>query len=58
MAGEHGHDYTYDLAHEMQTIAPVPQPRRGASRAPATGTAPRELDPDTDFGHDCAHEEV
>ena len=56
MAGEHGHDYTYDMAHEMKTVARLPEQRRGSSRPLATGTTARELDPDTDFGHDCAHE--
>jgi hypothetical protein len=56
MAAEHGHDYTYDMAHEMKTIARLPQQRRGSSRPLGTGAAPRELDPDTDLGHDCAHE--
>jgi hypothetical protein len=56
MAGEHGHDYGYDMAHEMKTIARLPEQRRGSARPLGTGATPRELDPDTDFGHDCAHE--
>lgn len=56
MAAELGHDYTYDLAHEMKTIARLPLQRRGSSRPLGTGAAARELDPDTDLGHDCAHE--
>ncbi|GAA1383114.1 hypothetical protein GCM10009613_12080 [Pseudonocardia kongjuensis] len=50
----HEHDYGYDLAHEMSTIARLPQQRRGTSRP--IGAPARELDPDTDLGHDMAHE--
>lgn len=52
----HEHDYGYDLAHEMKVIARLPQQRRGSSRPIGASDAPRDLDPDTDFGHDLAHE--
>ncbi|MFP5020429.1 hypothetical protein [Pseudonocardia phyllosphaerae] len=51
----HEHDYGYDLAHEMKVIARLPQQRRGSSR-PIGARIARDLDPDTDFGHDLAHE--
>ena len=50
----HEHDYGYDLAHEMKTVARLPQQRRGTSRP--IGAPAREPDPDTDLGHDMAHE--
>ena len=54
---DQGHDYGYDMAHEMRAIAAMPQQRRGTSRPLTAGTgAPHDLDPDTDFGHDQAHE--
>lgn len=56
MPVEHSHDYTYDMAHEMKTVAAMPQQRRGSSRPAVRGLAARDLDPDTDFGHDQAHE--
>ena len=56
MSIEHIHDYGYDLAHEMKTVATMPQQRRGTSRPAVRGLTPRDLDPDTDFGHDQAHE--
>ncbi|RZT85324.1 hypothetical protein EV383_2188 [Pseudonocardia sediminis] len=56
MSIEHIHDYGYDMAHEMKTIARMPQQRRGTSRPVIRGLAKRDLDPDTDFGHDQAHE--
>jgi hypothetical protein len=50
----HEHDYGYDLAHEMKVIARLPQQRRGTARP--IGRPAREPDPDTDLGHDMAHE--
>lgn len=55
-AVSHEHDYGYDLAHEMKVVARLPQQRRGSSRPIGAPVAPRDLDPDTDFGHDLAHE--
>lgn len=52
----HEHDYGYDLAHEMKVIARLPQQRRGSSRPLGMPLAAGEPDPDTDFGHDLAHE--
>lgn len=49
----HEHDYGYDLAHEMKVVARLPQQRRGTSRP--LGVPTREVDPDTDLGHDMAH---
>ncbi|MEQ3552394.1 hypothetical protein WIS52_18115 [Pseudonocardia nematodicida] len=54
--GSHEHDYGYDLAHEMKVIARLPQQRRGSARPITYSAVPRELDPDTDLGHDMAHE--
>ncbi|WP_345649539.1 hypothetical protein [Pseudonocardia tropica] len=54
MSQIHEHDYGYDLAHEMKVIARLPQQRRGSSRP--MGVPAREMDPDTDLGHDMAHE--
>lgn len=56
MSVEQSHDYGYDMAHEMKTIARMPQQRRGSARPVVRGLAPCDLDPDTDFGHDQAHE--
>lgn len=53
MSIEQMHDYGYDMAHEVTTM---PQQRRGSSRPLVRGLAPRDLDPDTDFGHDQPHE--
>lgn len=50
------HDYGYDLAHEMKAVARLPRQRRPGPRPVATRCDPREPDPDTDFGHDLAHE--
>ncbi|WP_224386574.1 hypothetical protein [Pseudonocardia sp. ICBG1293] len=54
MSQIHEHDYGYDLAHEMKVVARLPQQRRGSSRP--LGVPAREMDPDTDLGHDMAHE--
>ena len=47
MSIEHIHDYGYDMAHEMKTVARMPQQRRGTSRPVVRGLAPRGHAPAT-----------